>query len=730
MRYYSHALAGTALGLLMAVSSAGAASLRPIADGNGEVAAGAPLLMAQGDTDNTQRPFLEKKKREPEGKRAEKGTQQQEQPEAAPEKPQRGHQEGGKRQTEENPGKAQRSAEQPSAPNEAPAMKPERQKRHSDEATGSGAMQGGAQNEQPSMPKHEKKNRQQTEGAMPSATQAPQNAQPENSQAPEMKRQKKGRGTEVERKAPAGENQAEKPQTGNQPARAEQPQPQPGTKLQPGAKPQMPARNAQPDNGGGATNEAQSPEMKGQKNHRRPAQAGSSEQNAAPGQNTGANQNTGKEPAAQPGETVTRKGAGQPELPGNAGTRQGGERPAMQGQNGKGRNGRPQVNEAANPLPQNAAPVFDSDKRRQGGENGQSGGNDRNGRHGDRNGRNAENGNQPPANAGPAPDSDAAAQDFRQRGKFQIRSVDAVQGKRIEGDRSPRWQRPRDADVVKEIGNRVIINLGGQTIVQSTEHERLRRHARDTYYEDLPDQRVREVIERPDGSRVVTIRNEYGDVIRRSRFTPDGREIVLVYVDDSDLERDRSGGWRDPGEDLPPMRLTIPVSQYILDSDNVRDPDRYYEFLDQPPVERVERLYTLGDVRRSARVRDMMPRVDLDTINFDTGSAEISQDQVDDLQGVADAMKRIIDRNPGETFLIEGHTDAIGDPNSNLALSDRRAESVADVLTNDFQIPPENLVTQGYGEEYLKINTDGPSRENRRVAIRRITPLVAPVAQR
>jgi outer membrane protein OmpA-like peptidoglycan-associated protein len=176
------------------------------------------------------------------------------------------------------------------------------------------------------------------------------------------------------------------------------------------------------------------------------------------------------------------------------------------------------------------------------------------------------------------------------------------------------------------------------------------------------------------------------------------------------------------------MHLTIPVSQYILDSDNVRDPDRYYEFLDQPPVERVERLYTLGDVRRSARVRDMMPRIDLDTINFDTGSAEISQDQVDDLQGVAEAMKRIIDRNPGETFLIEGHTDAVGDPNSNLALSDQRAESVADVLTNDFEIPPENLVTQGYGEEYLKVDTDGPDRENRRVAIRRITPLVAPVA--
>ncbi|TIU17169.1 MAG: OmpA family protein, partial [Mesorhizobium sp.] len=45
-----------------------------------------------------------------------------------------------------------------------------------------------------------------------------------------------------------------------------------------------------------------------------------------------------------------------------------------------------------------------------------------------------------------------------------------------------------------------------------------------------------------------------------------------------------------------------------------------------------------------------------------------------------------------------------------------------------FGIPPENLTTQGYGEEYLKVDTSAPNRENRRVAIRRITSLVAPVA--
>ena len=41
-----------------------------------------------------------------------------------------------------------------------------------------------------------------------------------------------------------------------------------------------------------------------------------------------------------------------------------------------------------------------------------------------------------------------------------------------------------------------------------------------------------------------------------------------------------------------------------------------------------------------------------------------------------------------------------------------------------FQVPAENLTSQGYGEQYLKIPTDGPERQNRRVTIRRITPLL------
>ena len=54
----------------------------------------------------------------------------------------------------------------------------------------------------------------------------------------------------------------------------------------------------------------------------------------------------------------------------------------------------------------------------------------------------------------------------------------------------------------------------------------------------------------------------------------------------------------------------------------------------------------------------------------------------------------------------------------------RRAELVALVLSQQFGVPAQNLTTQGYGEQYLKVPTQGPEQANRRVTVRRITPLL------
>jgi outer membrane protein OmpA-like peptidoglycan-associated protein len=335
--------------------------------------------------------------------------------------------------------------------------------------------------------------------------------------------------------------------------------------------------------------------------------------------------------------------------------------------------------------------------------------------------REAEADNRPP------PSDDRAAQAAVR--PERVEPVDSEEGtgrrESRDGDRDEerRRERPSGADVVRELGDRLILRYNDQVLVESSDRPRLNRNARDVYTEDLPRQRTRETIVRGDGTRVVTVRDRYGDVIRRSRITPDGREYVLNYVDENEADR---RDWRDPGLDLPPFRPNVPQEDYILDAERAPSEEDYYDFLEKPPVEQVERLYSLDEVKRSARVRQKTRRVDLDTITFDFGSAAVPESQIQKLDGVASAMERLLQKNPGETFLIEGHTDAVGSDEANLALSDRRAEAVAEALTNVFAIPPENLATQGYGEQYLKVQSSGPEQENRRVAIRRITPLVAP----
>ncbi|MCQ1764979.1 OmpA family protein [Neorhizobium galegae] len=339
------------------------------------------------------------------------------------------------------------------------------------------------------------------------------------------------------------------------------------------------------------------------------------------------------------------------------------------------------------------------------------------------------------------PKSDAEAQGGTRATREQqqeFRQLSEERGQRL--DQRPQFERPRGWDFRDAAGRdrnggrdrdggRVIISIDNQSVVR---HDDSRRFYNDRdrapQYEQLRDGRVREIIVRDDGTRIVTVRNSYGEIVQRSRIVRGGEEYVLYYSPElMDNRRGRDYVWRDPGDDLPPMRLGVPLNDYIIDTST--DPDRdYYEFLEQPPVERVERVYSLDEVRYSARIRDKVPRIDLDTVTFATGSAEIPMNQASSLRKVADAISKVLKRDPAETFLIEGHTDAVGADDANLVLSDERAESVARVLTDAFGIPPENLATQGYGERYLKVRTDGPEQENRRVTVRRITPLVKPVA--
>jgi len=316
-----------------------------------------------------------------------------------------------------------------------------------------------------------------------------------------------------------------------------------------------------------------------------------------------------------------------------------------------------------------------------------------------------------PETAPPPPREQArdAREFLRQDGQGPARSIDQVRQERRE-------VREGDRVVIRE-PDRTIIREGGRTIIRHNETDRFAVNARDVRVERRGDETV-SIVERPDGTRIVTVTDADGRLIRRSRREHSGREIVII-------ENDYRGPRRIESYfvELPPPVVRIPRERYIVEAERARPAD-IYEVFTAPPVERIDRHYTLDQVRYSAPLRERMPRVDLDTVTFDSGSWQIAPDQVDHLAVVADGLKRAVGQNPREVFLIEGHTDAVGADVDNLSLSDRRAESVAVALTERFGVPAENLTTQGYGEQYLKVNTQAAERANRRVAMRRITPLL------
>jgi outer membrane protein OmpA-like peptidoglycan-associated protein len=141
-------------------------------------------------------------------------------------------------------------------------------------------------------------------------------------------------------------------------------------------------------------------------------------------------------------------------------------------------------------------------------------------------------------------------------------------------------------------------------------------------------------------------------------------------------------------------------------------------------AERVGRKFSLRQIREIPEVRSLAAILDVQNVTFASGSAAIAASEARNLADLGALMRDLLEVNPNEVFLVEGHTDATGSAALNLALSDRRAESVALALTEYFDIPPENMVVQGYGETELLVDTQASEPANRRVEVRVITPLM------
>jgi outer membrane protein OmpA-like peptidoglycan-associated protein len=282
--------------------------------------------------------------------------------------------------------------------------------------------------------------------------------------------------------------------------------------------------------------------------------------------------------------------------------------------------------------------------------------------------------------------------------------------------------------VIVEPGNRTIIRQDNRVVIRHDDGERFRLlgggNARS---EKRPDGLVETFYARPDGVRVVSVVDANGRLVRRYRRGVDGVEINII-----DNRRFFGTGVAiGVGAvalgvllTLPAPVITLPPERYIVAYDRASDDD-LFDALSAEPIEHLDRAYSLEEIRENYALRQRLRRIDLDTITFEFGSWSVPEMEYPKLERIAHAMLRLLDRNPDEVFLVAAYTDAVGSDVDNLSLSDRRAESVAEILTVNFGVPPENLVTQGYGSQFLKIDTPAPEPRNRRVEIQRITPLMA-----
>jgi outer membrane protein OmpA-like peptidoglycan-associated protein len=71
----------------------------------------------------------------------------------------------------------------------------------------------------------------------------------------------------------------------------------------------------------------------------------------------------------------------------------------------------------------------------------------------------------------------------------------------------------------------------------------------------------------------------------------------------------------------------------------------------------------------------------------------------------------------GSTFVVAGHTDAIGGEAYNQDLSERRAETIKRYLTDKFGIAGTDLVAVGYGKTKPKDPSAPMDPVNRRVQV-------------
>jgi hypothetical protein len=129
---------------------------------------------------------------------------------------------------------------------------------------------------------------------------------------------------------------------------------------------------------------------------------------------------------------------------------------------------------------------------------------------------------------------------------------------------------------------------------------------------------------------------------------------------------------------------------------------------------RMEEIFFMdGNKKAVHSVQPIESKIAFESVEFDNGKANILPFMHNDLNKVGDFL---ID-HPEEKLRIAGHTDSDGNEESNLKLSQDRADAIRTFLMEKFKIDGSRIIAIGYGSSkpLMQGNTEEAKHLNRRV---------------
>ncbi len=169
-----------------------------------------------------------------------------------------------------------------------------------------------------------------------------------------------------------------------------------------------------------------------------------------------------------------------------------------------------------------------------------------------------------------------------------------------------------------------------------------------------------------------------------------------------------------------PAPAPVPVQAAPADSDADGVVDTMDRCADTPANHKVDATGCTIYEEKMAAVGD----IDIE-VRFPFDSAVVPQSQRSDVQSLGAFMQRF----PESTVLIEGHASNTGNPAYNMRLSERRANAVADMLKNEFNIEASRITAVGFGVTRPRVegNTAEAHAANQRIEAKVTAKVKEPV---